>query len=62
MALEGRGLAWLPMSLVAQDLRSGALGDAGAGGWRVPVDIRLYRQLTPMTPVAEALWELVSGA
>jgi hypothetical protein len=50
------------MSLVVQDLRSGALVDAGAGGWRVPVDIRLYRQLTPMTPVAEALWELVSGA
>ena len=62
MALEGRGLAWLPMSLVAEDLRTGTLVDAGAGGWRVPVDIRLYRQLTPMTTVAEALWALVGGA
>ena len=62
MALEGRGLAWLPMSLVADDLRGGTLVDAGAGGWRVPVDIRLYRQLTPMTTVAEALWALVGGA
>jgi DNA-binding transcriptional LysR family regulator len=62
MALEGRGLAWLPMSLVAQDLRAGTLVDAGAGGWRVPVDIRLYRQPAPMTPVAEALWQRVSGA
>ncbi len=60
MALEGRGLAWLPLSLVADDLRSGALADAGAGGWRVPVDIRLYRQLAHMAPVAEALWALVS--
>ena len=60
MALEGRGLAWLPMSLVAEDLRSGALADAGAGGWRVPVDIRLYRQQAQMAPVAEALWKLVS--
>jgi DNA-binding transcriptional LysR family regulator len=60
MALEGRGLAWLPMSLVADDLRSGALVDAGAGGWRVPVDIRLYRQQARMAPVAEALWALVS--
>jgi DNA-binding transcriptional LysR family regulator len=61
MALEGRGLAWLPMSLVAEDLRSGTLVDAGAGGWRVPVDIRLYRQQAHMAPVAEALWALVSG-
>lgn len=60
MALEGRGLAWLPMSLVADDLRNGALADAGAGGWRVPVDIRLYRQQAQMAPVAEALWALVS--
>ncbi|MET3392010.1 DNA-binding transcriptional LysR family regulator [Variovorax sp. 1140] len=59
MALEGRGLAWLPMSLVADDLRSGALTDAGAGGWRVPVEIRLYRQQAQMAPVAEALWGLV---
>ncbi|MGN8082922.1 LysR family transcriptional regulator [Variovorax sp. 22077] len=62
MALEGRGLAWLPMSLVADDLRSGALTDAGAGGWRVPVDIRLYRQQAQMAPVAEALWGLVGEA
>lgn len=61
MALEGRGLAWLPMSLVADDLRGGTLVDAGAGGWRVPVEIRLYRQLAQMAPVAEALWALVSA-
>lgn len=61
MALEGRGLAWLPMSLVADDLGRGALVDAGAGGWRVPVEIRLYRQLAQMAPVAEALWQLVSA-
>ena len=60
MALEGRGLAWLPMSLVADDLRSGALADAGKGAWRVPVEIRLYRQAASMAPVAEALWQQVS--
>ena len=60
MALEGRGLAWLPMSLVADDLRNGALADAGAGGWRVPVDIRLDPQQAQVAPVAEALWALVS--
>ena len=59
LALEGRGLAWLPLSLVADDLRSGALVDAGAGGWQVPVEIRLYRQPTGMGSAAEALWRLL---
>ena len=62
MALEGRGLAWLPLSLVADDLRSGALVDAGAGEWQVPVEIRLYRQPAEMAPVAESLWRLAGSA
>lgn len=58
LALEGRGLAWLPLSLIADDLRSGTLVDAGAGAWRVPVEIQLYRQPAEMAAVAEALWAL----
>jgi DNA-binding transcriptional LysR family regulator len=61
LALEGRGVAWLPSSLIAEDLRGGMLVDAGAGAGRVPVEIRLYRQPTPMTTAAEALWALVEG-
>ena len=60
MALQGRGVAWLPETLVAEDLRAGRLADAGDGGHRVPVDIRLYRQRAEMAPVAESLWELVA--
>lgn len=59
LALEGRGVAWLPLSLIADDLRGGALVDAGGGAGRVPVEIRLYRQPAPMTAAAEALWALV---
>jgi DNA-binding transcriptional LysR family regulator len=59
MALEGRGVAWLPLTLVAEDLQAGRLADAGAGAYRVPVEIRLYRQRAAMAQVAESLWRLV---
>lgn len=61
MALDGRGVAWLPLSLIADDLRDGTLVDAGAGAFRVPVEIRLYRQPAEMTAAAEAMWRLVEG-
>ncbi|MFM9900008.1 MAG: LysR family transcriptional regulator [Polaromonas sp.] len=60
MALDGRGVAWLPQSLIADELRSGALVVTGGDSWRVPVDIRLYRQHAEMAHAAEALWKLVS--
>ena len=61
MVLEGRGVAWLPQSLVAEELRSGLLVPAGPAPWNVPVDIRLYRQKGEMTPLAEELWQLAKG-
>ena len=59
MVLEGRGVAWLPMTVVAEELRSGTLLDAADGNYRVPIEIRLYRQRADMAPVAESLWRLV---
>lgn len=58
MALEGRGVAWLPESLIADELRAGTLVPAGGSDWNLPVQIRLYRQRAEMSPVAEALWAL----
>ncbi|KQR45824.1 LysR family transcriptional regulator [Acidovorax sp. Leaf160] len=58
MALEGRGVAWLPESLVATELRSGTLVPAADAAWNVPVEIRLYRQRAEMAPAAESLWHL----
>jgi DNA-binding transcriptional LysR family regulator len=58
MALEGRGLAWLPRSQVADDLAAGILVAAGGAEWQVPVEVRLYRQRSQMSAAAEALWEL----
>lgn len=61
MALEGRGVAWLPESLIADELRSGALVPAGSAEWSLPIEIRLYRQRAEMSPVAEALWALAAA-
>lgn len=59
MALQGRGIAWLPGMLVRDDLAAGRLLRAGKEEWDIPVDICLYRQPSAMAPVAEQLWELV---
>jgi DNA-binding transcriptional LysR family regulator len=59
MARDGRGLAWLPESLVHDDLRSGALARAGDGEWDIPIEIRLYRPRARQTPAAEGFWKLL---
>jgi len=61
MALSGRGVAWLPASLVADELSAGKLAYAGGDAWRVPLEVRLYRQNADMAPTAEALWKAVGG-
>ncbi|MCX8004023.1 MAG: LysR substrate-binding domain-containing protein [Burkholderiaceae bacterium] len=60
MALQGRGMAWLPAALVADDLQRGRLRSCGDDAWHVPLEIRLYRQRAPMIPVAESVWQLAA--
>ena len=53
MAIEGHGFAWLPHSLVEQELSAGSLvGD----GPDVPLEIRLYRSARRKRPAVETLW------
>lgn len=61
MALAGRGVAWLPESLVEAELVSRALVPVSVPGWRVPIEVRLYRQNAQMAPTAEALWQVIGG-
>ncbi|WP_165184506.1 LysR family transcriptional regulator [Caulobacter soli] len=56
MARAGRGLAWLPMSLISRDLEEGSLVRAGDETWDVPIDIRLFRPRARQTVAAEAFW------
>lgn len=59
MVLDGRGLAWLPRSLIQADLQHARLVLAGDERWTVPLDIRLYRRSAPQVPATEALWQAV---
>jgi DNA-binding transcriptional LysR family regulator len=59
MAREGRGMAWLPHSLVEADLKSGALVRSGPNTWDIPMQIRLFRPRARQGAAAEAFWGLV---
>ena len=62
MAIEGRGIAWLPHSLIAADLETKRLLQAGDERWTVPIEIRLFRPRSELTAAAEALWRVVTAA
>jgi len=56
MALDGRGLAWLPDTLVRDDLAQARLVAAAPADWDVPLEIRLCRDDGPLGSVGEAFW------
>lgn len=56
MALAGCGVGWIPESLVADELKSGALVPAGDRAWYLPTEIRLYRASARGRPVLERFW------
>jgi DNA-binding transcriptional LysR family regulator len=65
MALEGRGIAWLPQSLVAAELADGRLVvvlPEDQNTWQLPLDIRLFRATAGQTPLTEALWAQIEAA
>ena len=59
MARTGRGLAWLPESLVAEDLAAGSLRRAGPQGLEVALDIHLIRPLV-LGQAASSFWALAT--
>jgi DNA-binding transcriptional LysR family regulator len=62
MALDGRGMAWLPRTLIVEDLAAGRLVDAAPPEWRVEMEVRLYRDRSPLGKAAEELWGSVGEA
>ncbi len=56
MALDGRGIAWLPQTLVEDDISAGRLLPAAGGDWQIALEIRLYRARSPAGRAAEAFW------
>ena len=62
MALDGRGMAWLPQTLIADDLASGRLIESAPRDWRVEMEIRLYRDRSSLGKAAEDFWAAVCAA
>jgi len=59
MALEARGIAWLPASLIQAELAQGALLPLGEGRWNVELEIRLFRTSGKLPRAAERFWDAV---
>jgi DNA-binding transcriptional LysR family regulator len=64
MALEGHGVAFLPLSAVKKELRAKKLVNAG-GGLEMLMDVRIYRERpsgkTPPKSQAQALWNYLQA-
>ncbi|HEV7436049.1 MAG TPA: LysR substrate-binding domain-containing protein [Pseudorhizobium sp.] len=59
LALEGKGVAWIPEGLAADELSAGGgLAVAGSMEWAVPVQVALFRALRPLPDMAERFWQL----
>lgn len=56
MALDGRGLAWLPQMLVGDDINGGRLVMAAPEEWSIALEIRLYRDHASLGKAAEVFW------
>ncbi|WP_176083536.1 LysR family transcriptional regulator [Martelella sp. HB161492] len=56
MAAAGWGVVWVPESLVGAEIAAGTLVEAGAGDWRIDVDIRLYRSRENRRAIVERIW------
>jgi DNA-binding transcriptional LysR family regulator len=59
MARDGRGVAWSPLSLVADDLQSGRLVKLGTAADEVRIEIHLFRPRARQVGAAERFWERV---
>jgi DNA-binding transcriptional LysR family regulator len=59
MTLDGRGMAWLPRTLIADDLAAGRLVEAGPSDWFIDLEIRLYRDRSALGKAAEEFWATV---
>lgn len=62
MALDGRGLAWLPHWLIGDDIEAGRLVVAASEEWSINLDIRLYRDRAALGKAAEAFWLAAQAA
>ncbi|QRG06245.1 LysR family transcriptional regulator [Xanthobacter dioxanivorans] len=56
VARAGRGIAWIPQTLVHEDLKSGQLVLAHPTQWSIALEIRLFRPRSRQSEGAEEFW------
>ncbi|NWO07635.1 MAG: LysR family transcriptional regulator [Alteromonadaceae bacterium] len=56
MVLRGRGVAWIPDCLIKDELEQGKLVAIKPEVCRIPYQIRIYRNTSPLSQEAENLW------
>ena len=59
MAQAGRGMAWLPESLITDQLASGDLVAAGGPEWHISIEIHVFRPKLRLAQAAESFWQHV---
>ena len=57
---DGRGIAWLPLSLIQPDLDAGAVAIAGEISWSIELDIELHRQQEQGNEFTRRIWEFLA--
>ncbi len=62
MALAGWGVAWLPESLVCEELAAGRLAAASEDpSWTLTTEIRIYRHAHSTRSFVEKVWQAIRG-
>lgn len=57
MVIKGYGVAWVPLSIVVDDLKSGVLQRAAPPEDDIPVDIAIYRYEPNSEPRTDKFWQ-----
>lgn len=61
MAIEGRGIAWLPETLIIDEIANGKLVEAAPHNWCIDMELRLYRDNAPIGIAGELFWKTVNA-
>lgn len=61
MVVEGYGVAWIPLSIIVDDLKSGRVVRAGDENDEIKLDINIYRNSNFIAPQAEKFWQVLGA-
>lgn len=57
--LAGSGIAWMPQTAIAEELRNGTVVPVGSDDWRTPLTISAFSEPAKFDQIAQDLWDLL---